>query len=141
MNNPNGFVSDSIARNWWARQYCGLRALSDTVMEFQGLTIVQVSQNQAAVVSDAHNKIFVVKNSGFVALALTGNYNILTVIDQTHLDTVVKDNVTKAILGWTQEVRMRRNTGSRTGEREFVVALLSVSLRIGPDPLLTFDQS
>jgi regulator of protease activity HflC (stomatin/prohibitin superfamily) len=110
-------------RNWWARRYCGLRALSDTVMEFQGLTIVQVSQNQAAVVSDAHNKIFVVKNSGFVALALTGNYNILTVIDQTHLDTVVKDNVTKAILGWTQEVRMRRNTGSRTGERDFVVAL------------------
>lgn len=116
-------VSESIASNWWAREYCGSRSLSDTVIEFQGLTIVQVSQNQAAVISDPSNKIFVVKNSGFAALALTGNYNILSVIDQTHLDTAVKDNVTKVVLGWTQEVRMRRNTGG-AGPREFVVALL-----------------
>ena len=117
------FVSHSIASNWWARSYCGSRPLSETVVEFQGLTIVQVSQNQAAVISDPSNKIFVFKNGGFAALALTGNYHILSIIDQTHLDTVVKDNVTKAILGWTQEVKMRRNTG-RTGERDFVVALL-----------------
>jgi len=116
-------VSDRIVRLWWAREYCGSRSLSDTVVEFQGLTVVQVSQNQAAVISDPSNKIFVIKNSGFAALALTGNYNILSVIDQTHLDTVVKDNVTKAVLGWTQEVKMRRNTGA-AGEREFVVALL-----------------
>jgi len=116
-------VSDCIPSNWWAREYCGARSLSDTVVEFQGLTIVQVSQNQAAVISDPSNKIFVFKNGGFAALALTGNYNILSIIDQTHLDTVVKDDVTRAILGWTQEVRMRRSTG-KNGEREFVVALL-----------------
>lgn len=114
---------DSIVRNWWAREYCGSRSLSDTVVEFQGLTMVQVSQNQAAVISDPSNKIFIIKNSGFAALALNGNYNILAVIDQTHLDTVVKDDVTRQVLGWTQEVKMRRNTGT-TGERVFVVALL-----------------
>ena len=123
MSHLKRFVSYCIARNWWARQYCGSRSLSDTVIEFQGLTIVQVSQNQAAVISDPSNKIFVFKNGGFAALALTGNYNILSIIDQTHLDTVVKDNVTKAVLGWTQEVRMRRSTGG-SGERDFVVALL-----------------
>lgn len=116
-------LSDCIVRNWWAREFCGARSLSDTVVEFQGLTVVQVSQNQAAVISDPQNKIFIVKNSGFAALALTGNYNILSVIDQTHLNTVVRDDVTKQVLGWTQEVKMRRNTGTN-GEREFVVALL-----------------
>lgn len=29
-----------------------MNTVSDTVIEFQGLTVVQVSQNQAAVVSD-----------------------------------------------------------------------------------------
>lgn len=117
------FLSDCIFRNWWAREFCGARSLSDTVVEFQGLTVVQVSQNQAAVISDPQNKIFIVKNGGFAALALTGNYNILSVIDQTHLASVVRDDVTKQVLGWTQEVKMRRNTGTN-GEREFVVALL-----------------
>jgi hypothetical protein len=35
--------------------------VSDTVIQFKGLTIVQVSQNQAAVVSDPQNRVFVVK--------------------------------------------------------------------------------
>ena len=36
--------------------------MSDTVINFQGLTVVQVSQNQAAVVSDPQNHIFVPAN-------------------------------------------------------------------------------
>ena len=117
------FVPHYIASNWWGRTYCGSRPLSEPVIEFQGLTIVQLLPNQAAVISDPSNEISVIKDRSFAALAFTGNYNILSIIDQTHLDTVVKDDVTKAILGWTQEVKMRRNTG-RTGERDFVVALL-----------------
>jgi hypothetical protein len=92
-------------------------------MQFQGLTIVQVSQNQAAVICDPQNRVFVIKNGGFAALSLVGSYSILAVIDQTHLSTVVRDKVTNAILGWTQEVKMSRNTGGGGGNREFVVAL------------------
>jgi len=82
-----------------------------------------VSQNQAAVICDPQNKVFVIKNGGFAAMSLVGSYSILGVIDQTHLSTVVRDKVTNAILGWTQEVKMSRNTGREGGNKEFVVAL------------------
>ncbi|KAF8516339.1 band 7 domain-containing protein [Hysterangium stoloniferum] len=108
-------------RNWWARQWHGTKGLSDTVVEFLGLTILQVSQNQAAVISDPQNHIFVVKNAGFVALALEGSYTVLAVVDQTHLPNKVKDPVTKQILGATHEVKMKSTiSGTHT---EYVVAL------------------
>ncbi|KAI0072143.1 band 7 domain-containing protein [Panus rudis PR-1116 ss-1] len=109
-------------RNWWARTWCGTKGISDTVIEFRGLTVVQVSQNQAAVVSDPQNQIFVIKNAGFVAYAVEGSYDVLSIVDQTHLPTPVKDNITKATLGWTHEVTMKSKTAS--GQiKEYVVAL------------------
>ncbi|KAG6376056.1 hypothetical protein JVT61DRAFT_2024 [Boletus reticuloceps] len=109
-------------RNWWAREWCGTQGLSDTAIEFQGLTVVQVSQNQAAVVSDPQNRIFVVKNSGFVAYAVEGAYNVHAIVDQTHLQTPIKDHVTGSTLGWTHEVKMRSRIGSGK-DQEYVVAL------------------
>jgi len=109
-------------RNWWAREWCGTKGLSDTVIEFQGMTVVQVSQNQAAVISDPQNQIFVIKNAGFAAFALEGSYNVLEVIDQTHLPNAVKDRVTNATLGWTHEVRMRSQVGAGKAQ-EYIVAL------------------
>ncbi|KAH7930898.1 hypothetical protein BV22DRAFT_999726 [Leucogyrophana mollusca] len=109
-------------RNWWARSWHGTKGLSDTAIEFQGLTIVQVSQNQAAVVSDPQNRIFVIKNSGFVAYAIEGTYNVLAIVDQTHLPTTIKDTVTGAVLGSTYEVRMKSKVSARQ-EQEYVVAL------------------
>ena len=97
--------------------------MSDTVISFQGLTVVQVSQNQAAVVSDPQNQIFVIKNSGFVAYAIEGTYNVLSIVDQTHLPTMIKDPITKVTLGWRHEVTMKSRTGSGSKE-EYVVALL-----------------
>ncbi|KAI0245995.1 hypothetical protein BJV78DRAFT_1286861 [Lactifluus subvellereus] len=58
---------------------------SDTVINFQGLTVVQVSQNQVAVISDPHHQIFMLKNSGFVAYGITGSYDALAIVDQNHL--------------------------------------------------------
>lgn len=107
-------------RNWWARSWGGTRELSDTVVEFLGLKIVQVSQNQAAVISDPQNHIFVVKNTGFVALALQGSYKVLSVVDQTHLPSAVKDRVTGQVLGWTHEVKM--NSSVAGSPKDFVVA-------------------
>ncbi|KAJ8520996.1 hypothetical protein ONZ45_g2256 [Pleurotus djamor] len=108
-------------RNWWARSWCGVKGLSDTVIEFQGLTVVQVSQNQVAVISDPQNRIFVIRNTGFVAFAIEGTYDVLSIVDQTHLPGVVKDRLTGVILGWTHEVKMKSRVG-RSEEREYVVA-------------------
>ena len=97
--------------------------VSDTVIEFRGLTVVQVSQNQAAVVSDPQNHVFVIKNSGFVAYAIEGTYDVLSIVDQTHLPTVIKDKLTGVVLGSTHEVKMSSKVG--TGQnKEYVVATL-----------------
>ncbi|KAI8974856.1 band 7 domain-containing protein [Trametes punicea] len=109
-------------RNWWARKWRGTCGLSDTVIEFLGLTAVQVSQNQAAVVSDPQNHVFVVKNSGFVAYAIQGTYTVLSIVDQTHLPTVIKDPITKVTLGWSHEVTMKSRTSSGL-KQDYVVAL------------------
>ncbi|KAI9450182.1 hypothetical protein BJY52DRAFT_1206183 [Lactarius psammicola] len=97
-------------RNWWARSYKGMRGLSDTVINFQGLTVVQVSQNQAAVIIDPQNHIFVLKNTGFVAYGVTGSYDVLAIVDQTNLPNLITDHVTGAILGHSFEVRMTSAT-------------------------------
>jgi len=111
-------------RNWWARTYNGTRGLSDTVINFQGLTMVQVSQNQAAVVSDPQNHIFVLKNTGFVAYGIAGSYDVLAIVDQTHLPHPIKDHVTGSVLGRSLEVRMASNSGPANSTSEsYVVAL------------------
>ncbi|KAF8212489.1 hypothetical protein K438DRAFT_1567476 [Mycena galopus ATCC 62051] len=109
-------------RNWWARTWEGTHGISDAVIEFQGLTVVQVSQNQAAVISDPQNQIFVVKNSGFVAFAVEGSYDVLSIVDQTHLPGVVVDKLTGVTLGSTYEVKMKSKVGHGQ-EKEYVVAL------------------
>ncbi|KDQ62640.1 hypothetical protein JAAARDRAFT_122591 [Jaapia argillacea MUCL 33604] len=108
-------------RNWWARTWVGTRGLSDTVIDFLGITVVQVSQNQAAVISDPQNHIFVVKNSGFVAFGVQGSYEVLAIVDQTHLQRDIIDPVTKVKLGSSHEVKMRSQTAE--GAQEYVVAL------------------
>ncbi|KAI0246093.1 band 7 domain-containing protein [Lactifluus subvellereus] len=112
-------------RNWWARSYEGTRELSDTVINFQGLTVVQVSQNQVAVISDPQNQIFVLKNSGFVAYGITpGSYDVLAIVDQNHLPNLIKDHVTGAVLGRCFEVRISSTTGPMdSSTRDRVVAL------------------
>lgn len=82
-----------------------------------------MSQNQAAVVSDPQNQVFVIKNSGFVAFAIEGTYDVLSIVDQTHLPGVVKDRLTGVTLGWTHEVKMKSKVGHQE-EKEYVVALL-----------------
>lgn len=108
-------------RNWWARSWQGTKGLSDTVVEFQGLTIVQVSQNQAAVISDPQNHIFVVKNAGFVAYGIHGSYDVLAIVDQTHLPGTVKDRITGSILGAVHDVKMMSTVAGKA--QEFIVAM------------------
>jgi hypothetical protein len=60
--------------------------------------------------------------TGFVALAIEGSYDVLAVVDQTHLPTKVKDRVTGATLGSTYEVKMKSKI--KDSSSEYVVALL-----------------
>ena len=108
-----------------------LYQVSDTVIEHLGLIIVQASHNQAAVVSGPCNRIFVVKDGGFVATANKGPYEVLSVVDQARLQNPIKDRITGMTLGWTQEVKVK--TPGRAGEKdqEHVVALLCVCLYLG----------
>jgi hypothetical protein len=102
-------------------------AVSDTVITFQGLTVVQVSQNQAAVISDPQNHIFVLRNSGFVAYGITGSYDVLAIVDQSHLPNPIKDHATGAVLGHGLEVRASSNVGPVNADsaiKDYVVALL-----------------
>jgi len=111
--------------------------VSDTVINFQGLTLVQVAQNQAAIVSDPQNHIFVLKNSGFVAYGAIGSYDVLAIVDQTHLPNVIKDRVTGAVLGRSLEVRMSSNTGLvNSATKDYVVALLYVPSGSVPEDVL-----
>ena len=99
--------------------------MSDTVINFLGFTMVPVAQNQAAVISDPQNHIFVLKNAGFVSYDITGSYDVLAIVDQTHLPNLIKDHVTGAILGRSFGVRTTSATGpANSSTRDYVVALL-----------------
>ena len=84
---------------------------------------------QAAVISDPQNHIFVIKNTGFVAFAIEGTFDVLSIVDQTHLPTVITDRITGVTLGWTHEVKMKSKTSAKT-EKEYVVALLYASFNV-----------
>ncbi|KAH9013575.1 hypothetical protein EDB85DRAFT_1899649 [Lactarius pseudohatsudake] len=88
-----------------------------TLMYSAGHNKILSDNNQAAVISDPQNHVFVLKNSGFAtAYGVTGSYDVLAIVDQTHFPHGIKDRVTGAILGRSFEVRMT----SPTGPREFV---------------------
>jgi hypothetical protein len=78
----------------------------DAELSKLGLTIVQVSQNQAAVCIDPQMRVFVVSDGGFVALATKGAYKVLGLVDQTHLKDAIIDKHSKQVLGHTQTVRL-----------------------------------
>ncbi|CAK9785710.1 hypothetical protein CC85DRAFT_279757, partial [Cutaneotrichosporon oleaginosum] len=78
----------------------------DEDLQRLGLTIVQVAQNQAAVCLDPQMRVFVVSDRGFVAMATSGAYKVLGLVDKTHLSDPVVDRHSKQILGHTQSVRL-----------------------------------
>ncbi|KAL8279263.1 hypothetical protein RQP46_008300 [Phenoliferia psychrophenolica] len=112
---PSGLLS-----NWFARKWDRVVPLSESLISSHGLIVVQVSQNQCAVISDPSQKVFIVKNEGFVAFSIAGSFRVLGVVDQINLKTEIIDPLaglgTSRILGHTQSVHM-----SSAG-RDFVVA-------------------
>ncbi|KAH9069847.1 hypothetical protein EDB83DRAFT_2314201 [Lactarius deliciosus] len=74
--------------------------------------------NQAAVISNPQNHVFVLKNSGFVTYGVTGSYDVLAIVDQRHFRHAIKDRVTSAILGRSFEAFANSST------RDYVVGSL-----------------
>lgn len=93
--------------NWWAREWVGAQELSSTVFSHSGLVAVQVSQNQAAVVADPSNNIFIIRDGGFVSLSIEGSYRCLAVVDSVNLARTVVDpfcgGKEKRVLGTYEE--------------------------------------
>ncbi|KAK0524542.1 hypothetical protein OC835_005885 [Tilletia horrida] len=99
---PGQYVNFSLNCRW-ASKFVELSAKQWT---HQGLTVVQVGQNEAAVMSDPNNRTFVLKNGGLVSFAAAGNYRVLEIVDQAHLNVEpVMDKHTKTVLGYARMVR------------------------------------
>ena len=80
-------------------------------------------------------------------MSVEGSYDVLAVVDQTHLPHAIKDRVTGATLGWSHEVKMKSRTGSGK-EQDFRVAAVFTydifndeQLLIGLAPLHTMMVS
>ncbi|KAM0789759.1 hypothetical protein ACM66B_006614 [Microbotryomycetes sp. NB124-2] len=105
---------------WWARDWHRTQELASTVFSFNGLIWCQVSQNQAAVVCDPSNQVFILKNGGFVAMSLEGSYRVLSVVDTVNLKVPVIDPLSGTketrTLGHYEQVEMV------TDAKKFVVA-------------------
>ncbi|CAD6889538.1 unnamed protein product [Tilletia controversa] len=87
----------------WATNFVEMSAKHWT---HQGLTVVQVGQNEAAVLSDPNNRTFVLKNGGLVSYAEAGDYRLLEIVDQAHLNVEPhKDRHTGTTLGYQLTVR------------------------------------
>ncbi|KAK4051584.1 hypothetical protein OIV83_002724 [Microbotryomycetes sp. JL201] len=105
---------------WWARDWHRTQELASTVFSFNGLIWAQVSQNQAAVVCDPSNQVFILKNAGFAAMSLEGSYRVLSVVDTVNLKVPVIDP-----LGGTKEARTLghyEQVEMVTNDKKFVVA-------------------
>lgn len=66
------------------------------------------------------------KNAGFVAYGIHGSYDVLAIVDQTHLPGTVKDRITGSILGAVHDVKMMSTVAGKA--QEFIVAMLYVDL-------------
>ena len=68
-----------------------------------------------------------------MAYGVTGSYNVLSIVDQTHLPKVVKDPMTNAVLGSVHEVKMSTVVSGKT--QEYNVAVLYATVYTLPRPL------
>ncbi|KAK0544385.1 hypothetical protein OC846_006092 [Tilletia horrida] len=105
---PKVIIEPGMYLNWslntrWASKFVEMSAKHWT---HQGLTVVQVGQNEAAVLSDPNNRTFVLKNAGLVSFAEAGSYRVLEIVDQAHLNVPPElDKHTQTVLGYQRVVR------------------------------------
>ncbi|KAJ3126821.1 hypothetical protein HK098_007115 [Nowakowskiella sp. JEL0407] len=107
----------------WRHKFMGKYSLTATI-DLLGLTICQVGQSEAAVIMDPSNRIFIIRNSGFVAFGAEGRFKVIAIVDTLNLGDACAHrepnmpgtNGTNRILGWKRDVKtvMEGSDGSRT---------------------------
>ncbi|KAJ3328855.1 hypothetical protein HDU91_004007, partial [Kappamyces sp. JEL0680] len=87
-------------------------------VEVLGLTIAQVGQSEAMVIQDPQNRVFVVRNGGFVSYGAFGRFKVLAVVDTLNLgqNNAVLEAGTNRTLGYKHEVK------SQLGSTQMTVA-------------------
>lgn len=86
-------------------KFVGSYDLTSNVEEL-GLTMGQVGQSEAMVVLDPQNRVFIVRNGGFIAYGLGGRFRIAAVVDTLDLgeSNAVYDKSMNAVIGYKKEV-------------------------------------
>jgi regulator of protease activity HflC (stomatin/prohibitin superfamily) len=84
--------------------------ITDQIHEY-GFTSAQVGQSGALVVEDPENRIFVIRNGGFVAFGAHGRFRVLASVDLLNLgdDSAVYEAITlhqRRILGHRKEIKV-----------------------------------
>jgi hypothetical protein len=75
-------------------------------VECLGLTMGQVGQSEAMVVLDPQNRVFIVRNGGFVSYGIGGRFRIAAVVDTLDLGetNAVYDKSMNAVVGYKKEI-------------------------------------
>jgi hypothetical protein len=75
-------------------------------VEALGLTMGQVGQSEAMVVLDPQNRVFIVRNGGFISYGIGGRFRIVAVVDTLDLGekNAVYDKSMNAVVGYKREV-------------------------------------
>ncbi|KAJ3060179.1 hypothetical protein HDU98_003816, partial [Podochytrium sp. JEL0797] len=87
-------------------------------LDVLGLTTCLVGQSEAAVVVDPCNRIFVIRNSGFVAYGSQGRFKVIAIVDTLNLGDDhahyerQPNGARGAILGWKRDVQIVLSEGA-----------------------------
>ncbi|KAJ3310564.1 hypothetical protein HDV04_004892 [Boothiomyces sp. JEL0838] len=99
--NPGRYLNFNFACSWF-----GSYDITSQIEQL-GLTVCQVGQSEAMVVQDPQNRVFVIRNGGFVSYGAYGRFKILAVVDTLNLpqNTAVLEPGSNRILGYKHEVQ------------------------------------
>jgi hypothetical protein len=94
-------------------KYVGEFDLTSNV-ETLGLTMGQVGQSEAMVVLDPQNRVFIVRNGGFIAYGLGGKFRIAAIVDTLDLgdSNAVYDKSMNTVVGYKREITVPVTAGN-----------------------------
>lgn len=109
--NRNGKpVVNILPGSYWnfspVHSYYGSYGMTGNI-DFLGLTMGQVGQSEAMVILDPQNRVFIIRNGGFVAYGASGRFRIVAVVDTLDLgeNAAIRDQGSKQIIGWKKEIK------------------------------------
>jgi hypothetical protein len=95
-------------------KYVGEFDLTSNV-EALGLTMAQVGQSEAMVVLDPQNRVFIVRNGGFITYGSGGRFKIAAIVDTLDLgeENAIYDKSMNTVVGYKKEISVGVSAGNR----------------------------